>query len=312
MKIWRGDPLGWGPGPEAGTALTIGVFDGVHRGHRTLLAALSERAVRAGGIETVVVTFDVHPRRFFDPVDGPAMLVTLSRRLELLESVGVGHVGVLPFADARHLGPEAFIRRVVSGGFNARAVVVGEGFRYGAGRSGDMAALAASGQTHGFRVEAVRLRDGEEGPISSSAIRRHIAAGEVAAAAELLGRPHEVAGRTAAPERGGDASTLAVEVDWSMAVPGPGIYAVVVGTADPGSSGACSIGGAGRPLRVRLPDRRTSPNQGDRLVVSFLDRVRPAPPGGLAPPRITSADLAGALRLVGGSSRQGPSPPSGE
>ncbi|MDE0377252.1 MAG: adenylyltransferase/cytidyltransferase family protein [bacterium] len=298
MKIWRGDPLAWGPGPHAGTAVTIGVFDGVHRGHRTLLEALSERAAVMGGLETVVVTFDVHPRRFFDPIDGPVMLVTLSRRLELLESVGVGHVGVLPFAEVRHLEPEEFIRRVVSGGFNARAVVVGEGFRYGAGRAGDVDDLVASGRTHGFRVDAIRLRDGERGPISSSAIRRHIAAGEVAAAAGLLGRHHEVPGRRVVPE-GGDASTMAVEVDWSMAVPGSGVYAVTVGAAGPG---ACSIGGTGRPLRVRLPDRRTGRVPGDRLALTFIDRLRPAPPGGHAPPGITAADLAGARRLMGGSS----------
>ncbi len=308
MKIWRGDPLAWGPGPDGGTALTIGVFDGVHRGHRSLLAALSERAVRAGGLETVVVTFDVHPRRFFDPIDGPAMLVTLSRRLELLESMGVGQVGVLPFADVRHLGPEAFIGRVVSGGFDARAVVVGEDFRYGAGRAGDVAALVTSGHAHGFRVDAVRLKDGDEGPISSSTIRSHIAVGEVAAAAELLGRPHEVAGR---PE-GEDASTLAVEVDWSMAVPGSGVYAVTVGTDDPRSPGACSISGAGQPLRVRMPDGRTGPIPGDHLVLSFLDRLRSAPPGGHSALRITTADLAGAIRLVGGHSQGALAHPPGE
>ncbi|MDE0137382.1 MAG: adenylyltransferase/cytidyltransferase family protein [bacterium] len=292
MKIWRGDPLAWGPGPDGGTALTIGVFDGVHRGHRTLLDALSERAVRAGGLETVVVTFDVHPRRFFDPIDGPAMLVTLSRRLELLESMGVDHVGVLPFADVRHLGPEDFIRRVVSGGFNARAVVVGEGFRYGARRAGDMDDLVASGHTHGFRVDAIRLRDGKEGPVSSSTIRRHIAVGEVADAAELLGRHHEVPGRLVAPEGLGDASSLAVDVDWSMAVPGSGVYAVNVGADDPANPGACAIGGAGRPLRVRLPDGSTGPIPGDRLVLTFLDRLRPAPPGGDAPPRISPEHVA--------------------
>ena len=302
MKIWRGDPLTWGPGPDGGTAVTIGVFDGVHRGHRTLLESLSESAAAAGGLETVVVTFDVHPRRFFDPIDGPAMLVTLSRRLELLESMGVDHVGVLPFADVRHLGPEDFIRRVVSGAFNARAVVVGEGFRYGARRAGDVDDLVASGHTHGFRVDAIRLRDGKEGPVSSSTIRRHIAAGEVAAAAELLGRPHEVPGRRVVPAEGGDASTMAVEVDWSMAVPGSGVYAVTIGADDPESPGACSIGSAGRSLRVRLPDRSAGPVPGDRLVLTFLDRLRPAPPGGHAAPRITAADLAGARRRFGSSS----------
>jgi len=87
-------------------------------------------------------------------------------------------------------------------------------------------------------------------------------------------------------------------------VPGPGVYAVTVDADGLDSPGACSIGSAGRPLLVRLPDRRTGPIPGDQLVLSFLDRLRPAPPGEHAPTRITAADIAGALRLVGGDSHR--------
>ena len=280
MKVWRGDPLGWGPPPDRGSALTIGVFDGVHRGHQALLAALADRADRAGGLAKVVVTFDVHPRRFFDPAGGPAMLLPLSRRLELLAGLGLDQVGVLPFAGVRRLGPEEFIGRVVVDGFNARSVVVGEGFRYGAGRAGDVTALAASGRSNGFSVTAAPLQHAGAGPVSSSAIRRHVAAGEVTAAADLLGRPHEVTGRVAGHDRAGGKQVLVVEVDRSVAVPGPGVYAVKARTDGGGIGGMCSIGAAGA-IRVHLPDLPGGLGPGERLVVSFLECLRPE----AAPPR---------------------------
>ena len=271
MKVWRGDPLGWGPPPDRGSALTIGVFDGVHRGHQALLAALADRA---GGLEKVVVTFDVHPRRFFDPAGGPAMLLPLSRRLELLAGSGLDQVGVLPFAGVRHLGPEEFIGRVVVGGFNARSVVVGEGFRYGAGRAGDVTALAASGRSHGFSVTAAPLQHADAGPVSSSAIRRHVAAGEVTAAADLLGRPHEVTGRVAGQDRAGGKPALVVEVEPSAAVPRPGVYAVEARADGDGIGGVCTIGAAGA-IRVHLPNLPGGLGPGERLVVSFLEWLRP-------------------------------------
>ena len=275
MKVWRGDPLGWGPGPDRGSALTIGVFDGVHRGHQALLAALADRADRAGRLQKVVVTFDVHPRRFFDPAGGPALLLPLSRRLELLAETGLDQVGVLPFADVRHLGPEEFIGRVVVEGFNARSVVVGEGFRYGAGRAGDVAALADSGRRHGFSVTAAPLQHAEAGPVSSSAIRRHVAAGEVTAAADLLSRPHEVTGRVVRHEQAGRKPTLLLEADASTAVPAPGDYTVRARTDDHGMGGVCSIGAAGGQIRVHLPDHPGGLGPGERLVVSFLERLPP-------------------------------------
>lgn len=250
----------------------------MHRGHQALLAALADRAA---GLEKVVVTFDVHPRRFFDPSRGPALLLPLSRRLELLAEIGLDQVGVLPFADVRHLGPEEFIGRVVVDGFNARSVVIGEGFRYGAGRAGDVAALAASGRRYGFSVTAAPLQHAEAGPVSSSAIRRHVAGGEVRAAADLLSRPHEVTGRVVLHDRGGRQPTLLIEVDASAAVPRPGVYTVRARTDGDGIGGVCSIGAAVGQFRVHLPDQPGGPGPGERLVVSFLERLRPEaePPG---------------------------------
>ncbi|MYH56018.1 MAG: adenylyltransferase/cytidyltransferase family protein [Acidimicrobiia bacterium] len=124
MKVLTGDPGFWGPAPGSGTALTVGVFDGVHLGHQALLTELRGIAA-AEGLETVVVTFDVHPKRFFDPDGGPTLLVSLSRRLELLEEAGVDQVGVLPFADIRTWGQEQFVRRVMVDGFVGRSVLLG-------------------------------------------------------------------------------------------------------------------------------------------------------------------------------------------
>ena len=117
------------------------------------------------------------------------MLLTLERRLEVLEALEVDRAGVLPFDLVCSFTPEEFIRRVVVDGFAADAVVVGKGFRYGVWRSGDAAHLRAAGAEHGFRVEEIALEEGERGQISSSAVRRFIADGDVAAARDMLGRP---------------------------------------------------------------------------------------------------------------------------
>ena len=230
--------------------MTIGVFDGVHRGHRALLGALAERAGAAGRLDTAVVTFDVHPRSVVAPARAPKMLATVARRLEIFEEVGIDQVGVLPFARIRHLAPEEFVRRVVVDAFDARVVVVGRGFRYGAGRTGDVASLQAAGEVWGFAVEARRLLESARGAISSSFIRRCIADGDVVTADRLLGRPHElpalVTQRAVGEGRYG-LPAACLEVDRSMAVPGYGVYAGWVVTRDGARPAICDI--AGRPAR---------------------------------------------------------------
>ncbi len=250
MKVYQGDPREWGPGPERGSGLTIGVFDGVHRGHRALLEALSTDADHVGGLETVVVTFDIHPRRFLDPRDGPALLVPLPRRLELLEAAGVDRVGVLSFENVRHLDPEQFIRMVVVGAFNARLVVVGEGFRYGAGRSGDVSTLTESGTHHGFGVRAEPLHGG----VSSSSIRRLVQTGDVREAARMLGRFHALPGTATPTESAGGDQLLEVAVKAPLAIPGPGTYRVSVERAGDTVHGRCRVLAPEHPLRVRIPD----------------------------------------------------------
>ena len=243
--------------------MTIGVFDGVHRGHRALLGTLAERAGAAGNLATAVVTFDVHPRSVVVPARTPKMLATVARRLEIFEESGIDHVGVLPFGRVRHLPPEEFVRRVVVDSFNARIVVVGRGFRYGAGRTGDVAALREAGDAWGFAVEARRLLESAHGSISSSFIRRCIEDGDVVTAGRLLGRPHQLQALVAewSPEGARYGLPAAdLEVDGSMAVPGEGVYAGWVVTGDGTVPAICDIGGRSvrsastRPVRIHLLD----------------------------------------------------------
>ena len=272
MKVLTGDPGFWGPAPGSGTALTVGVFDGVHLGHQALLT--ERRGIAAAeGLETVVVTFDVHPKRFFDPDGGPTLLVSLSRRLELLEEAGVDQVGVLPFADIRTWGPDQFVRRVMVDGFRARSVLVGEGFRYGAGRAGNQATLKASGQEHGFSVRATPLLQGGSAPVSSSTIRGHIAAGEVKEAAELLGRPHEIAGTWVAIIK---PKGIKVKVDrCPISVPEPGLYYVGVKAGDEGFAGICRIPPVKKHFEVHpFGMEAYLRKRPKRLTMSFVGRIK--------------------------------------
>ena len=262
MRVWTGDPRMWGPGPDRGTVLTVGVFDGVHRGHQSILAGLSNRARQSGGLEKVVVTFDVHPRSLVTPGHAPKMLTTVAHRLEILESMGIDQVGVLPFATIQRLSPDEFVRRVVVEAFNARIATVGHGFRYGAGRTGDVASLREAGEVYGFLFEALKLVQREEGPISSSEIRRCIAAGDVETATGLLGRHHELRGAVSKrdPEESWPGIPTAIlDIDPWMAVPGRGVYAVWA-----------VIGAETHPALCQVAAR--SPNTADAMLgVHVLD-----------------------------------------
>lgn len=276
MKVRTGDPRKWRPEGGGGTVMTIGVFDGVHLGHQAVLAEVFSIAEDAGGLDRAVVTFDVHPRSVVGPGRAPKMLLTLERRLEVLEALEVDRAGVLPFDLVRSFTPEEFIRRVVVDGFAADAVVVGKGFRYGVRRSGDAARLRAAGAEHGFRVEEIALEEGERGPISSSAVRRFIADGDVSSARDMLGRPHELPASAAgveAPPSGPPA--LELEIDPSMAAPPPGLYAVTAETEDqPPCAGLYAVSASAAHLYA--PDRMEA-LRGQNIQVKFLERLDDAP-----------------------------------
>jgi riboflavin kinase/FMN adenylyltransferase len=185
-----------------GTALTIGNFDGVHRGHQAMLALLRNEA-RHRGVPSCVLTFEPHPRDFFAhragrPELAPARIATLRDKLGELERCGIDHVILLRFdAQLAGLSPEAFIGDVLVRGLGARYVLVGDDFRFGAKRAGDYAMLDAAGEAAGFDVARMMSYEVHGHRVSSSAVREALAEGDLARAASLLGRPVTISGRVA-------------------------------------------------------------------------------------------------------------------
>ncbi len=185
--------------PAAGITLTVGNFDGVHRGHQAMLALLQSEA-RHRGLTSCVLTFEPHPRDFFaaqagKPELAPARIATLRDKLVELERCGVDQVVVLPFDEAlAALPPQDFIRQVLVDGLGAQYVLVGDDFRFGAKRQGDYATLDAAGQARGFDVARMMSYEVSGLRVSSSAVREALAAGDMARAASLLGRPYAISG----------------------------------------------------------------------------------------------------------------------
>jgi riboflavin kinase / FMN adenylyltransferase len=222
--------------PRAGTAVTIGAYDGVHLGHRALLADLSARAAEAG-LRTVVVTFDRHPAQIVRPESAPQQLTSLAQKLELLAECGIDETLVVAFDEARSTETaEDFVQEVLVEQLGARLVVVGEDFHFGRGRRGNVALLRRLGAEYGFEVIGVGLTGQDDAAVSSTRIRRLLAAGEVEVAAQLLGRPHEVRGPVVrgdgrgGPELGFPTANVAVPAE--IELPADGIYAGFYTRAD--------------------------------------------------------------------------------
>jgi riboflavin kinase/FMN adenylyltransferase len=196
MRVFRGFHH---PGIAGACALTIGNFDGVHRGHQAMLALLTNEA-RHRGLPSCVLTFEPHPRDFFaaragKPELAPARIATLRDKLGELERCGIDQVIVLRFDEAlASLSPEAFIRQVLVQGLNARYVLVGDDFRFGARRAGDYAMLDAAGAQAGFDVARMMSYEVHGLRVSSSAVREALAGGDMEHVARLLGRPYSISG----------------------------------------------------------------------------------------------------------------------
>lgn len=215
----------------APSVVTIGVFDGVHRGHRTIIG----RAVRAaedGGLRSVAVTFDPHPMAVVRPDHVPPLLQPLGERVELLAGSGVDLVLVLPFTtEVSQLEPAAFVGRVLAGSLAAQRVVVGTNFRFGHRAAGDVEALAVLGDDHGFVAEAVSLLELGGDPISSTQVREHLEAGDVTWATEALGRPWSYSGVVVRGDGRGrtiGVPTANVVAPDAILRPGGGVYAARV------------------------------------------------------------------------------------
>jgi riboflavin kinase/FMN adenylyltransferase len=255
-------------------ALTIGNFDGVHRGHRALIDRVVAKA-RELSLTSCVLTFEPHPREFFAPGAAPARLTRLREKLELIAAAGVERVHVIRF-DARFaaLSAARFISDVLEKGFNTAVLIVGRDFRFGAQRQGDFAAL----QGHGFALEAMPDVAFEGERVSSSAVRAALAAGDFARAERLLGRPYAISGKVVYGARLG--KTLGfptANIEMRQRPPLAGIYVVEVEEL---GQGVASVGmrptvnPVARPLlEVHLLERGAD-LYGRRLRVRFLRKLR--------------------------------------
>jgi len=240
--------------PPRSTLVVIGNFDGVHLGHRAVLEA-SHAEAKAQGLELVVLTFDPHPSVVLGRGALPA-LTTLERKLELLGQVCPGlTVVVEPFTrDLSQRSPEAFAEDVLAKALGARVVVVGNNFRFGLNRAGDLAALERLGSELGFEARAEQLHGDAEGPYSSSRIRAALAAGDLAATERLLGRPHSLSS-TIVPGAG-RGRTIGVPTANLGAIPEAlppyGVYAVVADRLSPEGTRVLARGVANIGVRPTL------------------------------------------------------------
>lgn len=228
MILLTGLPTTWDV-PPVGSAVAIGVFDGVHLGHHRVLDGLG---AGGSGLWKVALTFGTHPASLLSSRGTPTPLTTLERRLELLEQAGMDAVAVLEFDDdLRNLTPSEFVDRYLVDGLHAHLVIVGVGFRFGKDADGDARALERFGELHGFEVETVPILGSDGREIRSTAIRGALSRGDVESAAEMLGRPHEVDGRIVPGDGRGrqiGIPTANLELEATIAVPARGVYVVSV------------------------------------------------------------------------------------
>jgi riboflavin kinase / FMN adenylyltransferase len=316
VQRWQGldeVPGDWGP-----SVVTVGVFDGVHRGHQRIVAR-ARAVASARQLPVVVVTFDPHPDEVIRPGSHPPLLVTVRRRVQLLGEQGCAAVCVLPFTlDFSRLGPDDFVRTVLADRLHARWVVVGENFRFGHRAAGDVPLLAELGEKYEFGAEGVPLLTEHGVTVSSSEIRDLLNAGDVASAARDLGRPHRVEGVVVRGHQRGRAlgfPTANLETTPYPAVPADGVYAGWLASLD--SDGwetarwpaAISVGtnptfeGRDRTVEAYALDRDDLDLYGVHVAVDFAARLR-----GMV--RFDSAaalveqmyqDVADARALIGGN-----------
>lgn len=261
MHRWRGldaIPADWGR-----CVVTIGVFDGVHRGHQVIIGRAVARA-REQGLPSVVLTFDPHPSEVVRPGSHPAILTSPAVKADLVAALGVDVLCVLPFTrEFSRLAPEAFVHTVLAERLHAAAVVVGEDFRFGHKAAGDVATLTRLGAAAGFVVEGVPMVLDGQTRFSSTALRACIAAGDIACATRGLGREHRVEGVVVRGDGRGRTlgyPTANVETLPYAAVPADGVYA-----------GRLVRGGARLPAAVSIGTNPTFSGRQRRVEAYVLD-----------------------------------------
>jgi len=284
---WQGlddVPAGWGE-----SVVTIGEFDGVHRGHQRIVARAAELG-RERGLPVVVVTFDPHPDEVTRPGSHPPFLCSLRRRSELLAGLGADAVCVVPFTlEFSRIDPDEFVRTVLVERLHASAVVVGEDFRFGHKAAGDVQLLDKLGEKYDYTTEGLPLLVLDGVTLSSTAIRDLLAAGDVAEAATALGRPHRVEGVVVRGHQRGRQlgfPTANVESPPHTAIPADGIYAGWLAALDEAGHeaarwpAAISIGtnptfnGQVRTVEAYALDRDDLDLYGLHAAIDFAERLR--------------------------------------
>lgn len=267
--------------------VTVGVFDGVHRGHQQIISRAVTEANRLG-VPAVVLTFDPHPSEVLRPGSHPAMLTSGLEKAALLDALGADVEIVQPFtAEFSQMAPDTFVYTVLVEHLHACAVVVGDNFRFGRRAAGDVATLIELGSRFGFAAEGVPLVRADATVYSSTYVRACVAAGDVAAAGQALGRPHRVSGVVVRGDRRGRElgyPTANLQTPQYAAVPADGVYAGWLiggpGVADERAPAAISIGtnptfdGRTRRVEAYVLDTDDLDLYGEQVAFDFAARIR--------------------------------------
>lgn len=260
MIVLTGPPFEWEVATE--TAVTIGVFDGVHVGHRRVIADLMSLAASAS-LSPAIVTFDPHPLSILAPERAPLMLTSVDQRIDQFRQLGAEIAGVLDFPDIRQLLADEFCEVVLSQALRARRVVVGADFRFGRDRGGDANLLISEGQRLGFEVSVVDLVGTEDGVVSSTKIRQLIGDGLVEEASVLLGRPYQLAGEVIEGDKRGRMlgfPTANIGITPDRQLPGRGVYA-----------GTATVEGEVYAAAINVGTRPTFDGRGTTIEAHLLD-----------------------------------------
>jgi riboflavin kinase/FMN adenylyltransferase len=264
-------------------ALTIGNFDGCHIGHQSIFRQV-RAAASAGGWKAGVLTFDPHPAVVVAPERAPQLLSAIDQRIGWMAECGIDEAMVLPF-DRRvaSLDPDEFVRQILLDGLRARAVMVGDNFRFGRGQAGNVHTLSVLGEQHGFEARALHAVTGRGVVVSSSEIRRRLLAGAVGAAARMLGRFYSLEGRVVKGQGVGSRQTVpTLNLEPPAGVlPASGVYVTRAFDADAGRAWRAITNIGVRPTfggdALTIETYLLSPLEGDppeRLRVEFTHRIR--------------------------------------
>ncbi len=280
----RGDRIGRLLPHDRGAVVTVGTFDGVHRGHWEVLSEIRRRA-EATGRRSVLVTFDPHPLRIVRPEHAPRLLTTPVEKKEILAESGLDWAVFLRFTrELSRYSPERFVEEVLFEGVGAEELVIGYDHGFGRGRSGDVDTLRAVGERLGFAVDVVGPVEADSEPISSTRIRTAVSEGRVDAAARGLGRPYAIRGVVVRGDGRGVAlgfpTANLTGFGTDKLVPASGVYAVRAWVRGRGVlPGALHLGprptfpGAAPTVEVHLLDVDLD-LYGERIRVDFVDRIR--------------------------------------